>query len=155
MTTKGKVPGSKLYGLKQAAGEVKESHFSGFGFVSHILQHRSLIKVGRRTAEQRRLEAELDLLDRGGSKPSGWGQRRELRKEKIRAGITYRRGHDGPGRVQGSRHGDNAMEKKLRAGTMDGFYETREDEDSQASREEKRRSENEDEERERGKIVGF
>jgi hypothetical protein len=47
------------------------------------------------------------------------------------------------------------MEKKLRAGTMDGFYETREDEDSQASREEKRRSENEDEERERGKIVGF
>jgi hypothetical protein len=24
MTTKGKVPGSKLYGLKQAAGEVKE-----------------------------------------------------------------------------------------------------------------------------------
>lgn len=69
MTTKCKVPVQRW--LNHAAGQSK-SHISAVsGFVSHILQHRSLNQSGQ-TAEQRRLEAELDGTSLTGGFQAKW-----------------------------------------------------------------------------------
>jgi hypothetical protein len=98
------------------------------------LAHGVCLLIGEDDALRRKslvlhtIEAGSDIADLGVGRVGGSDGGSQWRSHAVSAEanrVAVRRGHDGPGRVQRSRHGDNAMESWGRIdtdmGTIEGF----------------------------------